>query len=270
MKGVAQTDGSPHALIFDCDGVLADTERHAHLPAFNAMFREFGLPVQWSEAEYDRLLLIGGGKERLKTLLSDEFVAAAGLPTDDGALAAEVQRWHKRKTEIYSEIVRSGAVPARAGVVRIADEAYCAGWRLAVASTSAEAAVRAVLESVVGSARAGRFAIFAGDLVRNKKPAPDIYKRALDILDVSAEAAIAIEDTRNGLLAANAAELTCIVTVTDQSRDEDMSEAALVVDSLGDPGGERTHVLANRGRARPRHWLTFTDLIDSMPIGVSA
>ena len=33
------------ALVFDCDGVLADTERHGHLPAFNQMFAEFGLPV---------------------------------------------------------------------------------------------------------------------------------------------------------------------------------------------------------------------------------
>ena len=42
------------ALIFDCDGVLADTERFGHLPAFNQMFAEFGLPVQWSEEEYGR------------------------------------------------------------------------------------------------------------------------------------------------------------------------------------------------------------------------
>ena len=37
------------ALIFDCDGVLADTERYGHLPAFNQTFAEFGVPVQWSE-----------------------------------------------------------------------------------------------------------------------------------------------------------------------------------------------------------------------------
>ena len=36
------------ALIFDCDGVLADTERDGHLPAFNRMFEEFSLPVEWS------------------------------------------------------------------------------------------------------------------------------------------------------------------------------------------------------------------------------
>ena len=87
-------------LIFDCDGVLADTERYGHLPAFNQTFREFGLPVQWTEEEYGQKLLIAGGKERMASLLTPEFVAAAGLPTDREAQLAEVARWHKRKTEI--------------------------------------------------------------------------------------------------------------------------------------------------------------------------
>ena len=74
------------ALIFDCDGVLSDTEREGHLPAFNQTFREFGLPVQWSEEEYGRRLRIGGGKERMASLLTEEFIAAAGLPRErDGA-----------------------------------------------------------------------------------------------------------------------------------------------------------------------------------------
>ena len=53
MFGSAR-QGLVTALIFDCDGVLADTERYGHLPAFNQTFREFGLPVQWSEEEYGR------------------------------------------------------------------------------------------------------------------------------------------------------------------------------------------------------------------------
>jgi beta-phosphoglucomutase-like phosphatase (HAD superfamily) len=70
------------ALIFDCDGVLADTERYGHLPAFNQTFREFGLPVQWTEDEYADKLRVGGGKERMATLLTPEFVAAARVPGD--------------------------------------------------------------------------------------------------------------------------------------------------------------------------------------------
>ena len=68
-------------LIFDCDGVLADTERFGHLPAFNRTFKEFGLPVTWSAEEYGQLVKISGGKERMATLLTPDFVAAAGLPS---------------------------------------------------------------------------------------------------------------------------------------------------------------------------------------------
>ena len=50
------------ALIFDCDGVLADTERDGHLPAFNQTFSEFAVPVHWSDAEYAEKVKIGGGK----------------------------------------------------------------------------------------------------------------------------------------------------------------------------------------------------------------
>jgi beta-phosphoglucomutase-like phosphatase (HAD superfamily) len=81
------------SLIFDCDGVLADTERFGHLPAFNATFREFGLSVEWSEEEYGRLLRVSGGKERMATLLTPAFLEAAGLPSDPAALSAEVVRW---------------------------------------------------------------------------------------------------------------------------------------------------------------------------------
>lgn len=64
------------ALIFDCDGVLADTERLGHLPAFNRTFREFGLPVQWTEEEYGIALGIGGGKERMDPTPSETTAPA--------------------------------------------------------------------------------------------------------------------------------------------------------------------------------------------------
>ena len=80
------------ALVFDCDGVLADTERDGYLPAFNATFAELGLPVRWSVEEYGRLLAIGGGKERLATLFTPENVAAYGLPTDPDRQKALIAR----------------------------------------------------------------------------------------------------------------------------------------------------------------------------------
>jgi hypothetical protein len=53
------------ALLFDCDGVLADTERDGHRVTFNAAFEAKGLAHRWSVEEYGELLKIGGGKERM-------------------------------------------------------------------------------------------------------------------------------------------------------------------------------------------------------------
>ena len=221
-------------LIFDCDGVLADTERNGHLPAFNRTFEEFGVPVQWSDADYAVKVLIGGGKERMASLLTPEFVAANGLPADEEGQRELLAQWHRRKTAIYTDLVESGALPARPGIARIAGEADAAGWGLAVASTSAEASVRAVLEHAVGDALATRFSVFAGDIVEHKKPAPDIYLLALDELGAGDDEAVVIEDSGNGVQAAVAAGLRTLVTVSSYTADEDFAGASLVVSSLGD------------------------------------
>jgi HAD superfamily hydrolase (TIGR01509 family) len=252
-------------LLFDCDGVLADTERYGHLPAFNQAFREFGLPVEWSVEDYGRLLQIAGGKERMASLLTPAFVAAASLPADPAGQAEQVAQWHKRKTAIYTEMVAAGQLPARPGIRRIIAAAQDAGWQLGVCSTSADPSVRAILEVAAGSERAARFAlVLAGDVVAHKKPAPEIYQLALERLGIPPASAgssvLVIEDSRNGLLAAAGAGLRCLVTVNGYTRDEAMDESVLVVSSLGDPGGEATEVLANRSAARPGAWVTLADL----------
>jgi beta-phosphoglucomutase-like phosphatase (HAD superfamily) len=121
--------------------------------------------------------------------------------------------------------------------------------------------VQAVLETVMGRDLAGRFAgVFAGDIVKAKKPAPDIYNHAADALGLRHRDCVVVEDSRNGLQAATAAGMTCIVTVNALTEREDFSEAALVVTSLGDPGGEPARVIANRSRARPAGAVTVADL----------
>jgi HAD superfamily hydrolase (TIGR01509 family) len=247
------------ALIFDCDGVLADTERDGHRPAFNDTFVEVGLPVRWSEEEYGVKLRIGGGKERMASLLTEEFVRANGLPSSADAQRELLADWHRRKTARYKAIVLAGLLPARSGIARIVEEALDAGWTLAVASTSAEESVRAVLEQAVGARNAARFAVFAGDAVAAKKPDPAIYELTLQRLGIGPEDGIVIEDSRNGLLAAVGAGLRCVVTVSGYTADEDMSEAVLVVTSLGDPG-DPAHVLANRGAWQPGELITLADL----------
>ncbi len=247
------------ALIFDCDGVLADTERDGHRPAFNETFAEVGLPVQWSESEYAERLKIGGGKERMASLLTPGFVAANHLPADPEGQRDLLADWHRRKTARYKEMVRDGRLPGRPGIARIVGEAIEAGWSLAVASTSAEESVRAVLEHAVGTDHAARFAVFAGDVVPAKKPDPAIYILAMQRMGIEPGDAIVIEDSRNGLLAAVGAGLRCVVTISSYTAEEDMTEAVMVVTSLGDPG-EPTAVVADRVGAHPGELVTLADL----------
>lgn len=247
-------------ILFDCDGVLADTERDGHRLAFNATFEEFGLPVRWSEEEYGEKLRIGGGKERMATLFDDErFVLEHGLPLDDEGQRALLLEWHARKTAIYKQIVRDGKLPARPGIARVVSAAAAAGWTLAVVSTSAEESVRAVLEHAVGASQAARFAVLAGDIVPRKKPDPAIYLLAVEQLDARPDQTIVVEDSRHGLLAAVGAGLRCVVTVSSYTEGEDASEAVLVVSSLGDPDAPM-RVLANRSAARPEGLVTLADL----------
>jgi HAD superfamily hydrolase (TIGR01509 family) len=252
--------GHAPTLIFDCDGVLSDTERHGHLPAFNQTFAEFSLPVRWSESDYAEKLKIGGGKERMASLLGDAFVAAAGLPRDRSAQLAEVARWHKRKTQIYTDMVAAGRLPPRTGIRRVIGEALAEGWTLAVASTSAQESVEAILQVAAGPENARRFAaVLAGDVVPHKKPAPDIYLLALERLGRRASDTLVIEDSQNGLRAALGAGLRCVVTVNGYTEREDFTGACLVVSDLGDPG-QPMRVLENHAAARPEQLVRLRDL----------
>lgn len=247
------------ALIFDCDGVLAETERDVHLPAFNQAFREFGIPVHWSDAQYAARLCVAGGRERMATSLRPAFVSTLGGPTDEEVLEELLRGLHARKTEITGEILASRPPRARPGVHRLITEAHQAGWKLAVASTSAEATVQLVVKGVLGAPLAAALVILAGDVVSSKKPDPEIYELAIATLGTTRNDAIAIEDSRNGLLAADAAGLACVITESDFTRGEDFTEAALVITSLGDPETPMT-VLANHSNAVPTGHLTLADL----------
>ena len=251
------------ALIFDCDGVLGDTEQFGHLVAFNQMWKELGVPWEWSVEEYGRKLKIGGGKERMASLFSEPAFLKAwpAAPADEAARKDTVAAWHKRKTEIYKEIIRSGRIPARSGVKRLSEEAFANGWFLAVASTSAPEAVSAVLRHVMGEATAACFSVLlAGDVVKAKKPAPDIYLMAAQELKVSPAACVVVEDSNNGVESAYNACMNCVATVSGYTRAEDFSHASIVLTCLGDPGGEKCEVIENRSAARPMDCFRVSDL----------
>lgn len=235
------------ALIFDVDGTLADNEQDGHRVAFNRAFEDAGLDWFWDEATYSRLLEVFGGKERIRWFIED-FLEDFTPPEE---LDAFIRRLHRRKTERYVELLGSGAIPLRPGVRRLIEEAHEAGLRLAIASTTTAKNVTALLTSAMGPESAGWFDVMAcGDVVPDKKPAPDIYEYALEKLGLPAADCLAIEDTESGLASARAAGLKTLITVNSTTRDQDFSGAAVVLDGLGEPGAPFTVLAGDAGDAR--------------------
>lgn len=223
---------SMQALIFDCDGVLVDTERDGHRVAFNETFRQLGWPVEWSVERYGELLTTAGGKERTRRHFDE-----TGWPFPESERDAQIARSHKVKTDLFMKLIESGKLPLRPGISRIVDEAIAAGLKIAVCSTSNERAVQAVVDVMLGKERAKHITVFAGDVVAKKKPDPAIYLLAAQTLKLDAAKCVVIEDSNNGLRAAKAAGMKCLVTVSSYTGEEDFKIADRVVPDLGDAPG---------------------------------
>jgi HAD superfamily hydrolase (TIGR01509 family) len=216
------------ALIFDCDGVLVDTERDGHRVAFNGAFAEAGIAVEWNVALYGDLLKVAGGKERMK-----HYFDRRGWPPGKTAETL-IPELHRRKTTIFTRLIAGGSLPLRPGVTRIVDEAHAAGIRLGVCTTSDPRSTDGVLD-LMGARRKAYFEfVLAGDVVARKKPNPEIYDVARERLGLEARDCVVIEDSRNGLLAATGARMPCLITKSAYTQDEDFHEAARVVAELGD------------------------------------
>ena len=217
------------ALIFDCDGVLVDTERDGHRVAFNDAFRAAGLDAGWSVNRYGELLTTGGGKERMRRHFDETGWPAHILSVDRDALILSL---HHAKTDLFMQIIEGGELPLRPGVARMVDAALAAGMQVAVCSTSNERAVSAVVRVLLGAEHAARITIFAGDAVARKKPDPAIYTLAATTLDLMPASCVVIEDSHIGLTAAKAAGMRCIVTKSAYTQGEDFTSADRVVSHL--------------------------------------
>ncbi|MEI4487617.1 HAD-IA family hydrolase [Frigidibacter sp. MR17.14] len=212
------------ALIFDVDGTLAETE-DAHRRAFNETFAEARLNWRWSVAQYRRLLTTTGGKERMRRHRDE--TGATG--PDDATIAA----LHARKTRRYAEIVAGGGLALRPGVAALITRARDAGLRLAVATTTNLPNVDALTLAVWGRPSGAVFdVVAAGDEVERKKPAPDIYLRALARLRLRPEDCLAFEDSRNGLIAARAAGIATAITPSLFTEGEDFTGADWILPDL--------------------------------------
>ncbi len=227
--GAGSTSGEGdrlQAVVLDVDGTLVDSERDGHRVAFNRAFEEAGLPDRWDVERYGELLAVTGGERRLNAYFEEQ-----GMPEEEREELAS--RLHARKTEIFTEMASQGEIEPRPGVSELLDELEEAGVRLAVATTGTRKWVDPLLERLFGLERFE--VIVASDEAPDRKPDPSAHRLALERLGLAASAAPGVEDSANGLEAAKASGLPCVVVVNDYTREQDFGDADLVFDGFGRP-----------------------------------
>jgi HAD superfamily hydrolase (TIGR01509 family) len=215
-------------LIFDVDGTISETEE-VHRRAFNEAFAAMRLQERvpdgrhawvWQRPLYAALLKTTGGKERIAAYLRDH------LGVDPAPFAALIAELHAAKTKRYTDIVATEGLALRPGIAALIAEARRRKLALAIATTTSRPNVEALSLSAFGKPALEVFdVVAAGDEVAAKKPAPDVYILALERLGLPASACIAFEDSRNGLLAAKASGLRCIVSPSVYTSSEDLAAA---------------------------------------------
>jgi HAD superfamily hydrolase (TIGR01509 family) len=218
-----------HALIFDVDGTLADTE-NVHRTAFNTAFAEAGLDWHWNEELYTHLLEVTGGKERI----SHYWRMRPDYPAlEPGTVAERVQRLHDLKTAAYVRLVAAGALQLRPGVRQLIDSARAQGLRLGIATTTSPANIEALLRSTLGAHWQAWFEVIEdASTAPRKKPHPQVYLQALQRLGLNASACLALEDSANGLLAATRASIPVVVTPNTFTAHQDFGAALRVLPGL--------------------------------------
>ncbi len=210
-------------VVFDFDGVIADTER-LHLQAYQDVLRDRGLSL--SKDDYAN-----------RYLGFDDVGVFTHIAADRGLQLApgELQRLIEVKGRRFSELVDSGDVvfpDAPACIERLAAELV-----LGIASGALHQEIEDILRAA--GLRSHFSAIVAADDIERAKPAPDGYTRAVELLSAAlgrtpaASSFVAIEDSRWGIEAAVAAGLPCIGVTTTYASAE-LPGAAAIVPGLAD------------------------------------
>jgi HAD superfamily hydrolase (TIGR01509 family) len=232
------------ALLWDVDGVLAETERDGHRIAFNRAFEACGLPWQWSVERYGELLRISGGRERLLHDMHGRSSVPA-LPDEREALAREV---HALKNRIYAGLVAQGRIRLRDGVLPLMRECRGRGIRMGIVTTTSRSNLEALMQAHLGEGWPAQFAVtVCGEDVARKKPDPQAYRVALAALGLAASRAVAIEDAPGGAAAAHAAGLPVVVTRSAYFADEPIDDAVAIGPGLHQRRGWRPQLSAAFG-----------------------
>ena len=213
--------GKVYGLIFDVDGVIADTEG-VNACASIAMFEElFGLKGV-VRADFEAGLGRGAAA----------YVRAAATVHGFDMTDEQVERATAVRQAKFLEILDKEPLAAFAGVLELMGAAMVrADFRVAIATSS----TRQKSEAVVKSAKVpyGELTYITGSDVSRKKPDPELFLTAASRAGVEPGNCVVIEDAPDGVVAARSAGCECIA-VTNSTSAEKLAEADVVVDSLAE------------------------------------
>ncbi len=204
------------ALLFDFDGLILDTET-PEVVMWTKIFERHSVSfptAYWVNA-------LGRGASEIQEKPLDLLQRLVGRPLDLASLKAEYDEG--RMELIHAE----EPLP---GVVELIRSAKVSGVRTAVVSSSRHAWVDGHL-SRLGLVEQFDTTVCADDVER-AKPHPDLYRLALERLGVSAEAAIALEDSPNGVAAARAAGIFVVAVPNQTTRLLDLTHASSKLETL--------------------------------------
>jgi HAD superfamily hydrolase (TIGR01509 family) len=208
-----------YGLIFDVDGVIADTEpvnARVTIRVFEDMLGVKGVKPE------DFAAGIGRGAERY--ILAAAEVHAVKLTDEQLKAAAQLREQYLIKA------MQEEPLPAFPGVLELINEALQRqDFRLAIATSATLELSRAILESAKVPYK--RMIYVTGSEVKNKKPHPELFLLAAERMGVKSADCVVIEDAPNGIQAAKAAGAKCIA-VTNSTSAANLSQADLVCDSL--------------------------------------
>lgn len=204
--------GLPKAVIWDMDGVIADTGA-AHFAAWRQVMAELGRP--FDEADFRRIF--GIVNPDAVRLLLGETVSSY-----------EIGRISERKETLFREAVQVH-VSLLPGVKTWLERLRQQGYRQAIASS----APRANIEVLLHVLNVGLYfqATVSADDVTKGKPDPAIFLKAAAALGVSPARCVVVEDAVAGVEAARRAGMICLAVATTQPA-ERLSDADLVVKRL--------------------------------------
>jgi HAD superfamily hydrolase (TIGR01509 family) len=227
------------AVIFGAIGTIAETS-DLQRQAFNTAFAAAGLDWNWNTETYHDLLKINGGQNRLKAY-RDADSDRSGI--SDQAIAA----LHTAKTEHYVTILENTPLRPRTGVVELIAACKQEQIKVAFCTSTSISNVEGIGAALSGLLPFDQFAtIVTSDKIDRPKPAPDAYLYCLQQLGLTADQAIAIEDTPVSVTAAKTAGITTIATPGATTSDQDFAAADAIIPDLSEMTVDRLSALLQK------------------------